>query len=219
MDLLQQFEPLPLGDNRMSRIEVAFTVSTGWDQYVLIQSGEVGLDVHLMERDIVSIDLSPLAACTDLHSLDLSDNRLSSLDLRPLSSSPIESLTLYENELREIDLSPLASCQQLRDLWIFDNQLDSIDLAPLRSCKRLTWVSFAGNNLSEIDVNPLGECSQLRYLALQNNQLSRLDITSLFDCPELAEFHIDSGVRIIATAMPHEVNPNHPLVSLVGLDR
>ncbi|NHJ12797.1 MAG: hypothetical protein EAX95_03935 [Candidatus Thorarchaeota archaeon] len=203
----------------MSRIEVSFVVSTGWEQYILIQSGELGLDVHLMERDMVSIDLSPLATCADLHSVDLSGNRLQSIDLRPLGNSPIESLTLYENDLREIDLSPLKSCQWLRDLWLFDNQLESIDLAPLKNCKKLTWVSFAGNNLSEIDVAALGECPELRYLALQNNRLSRLDITPLFNCSELAEFHVDAGLRIIATSMPHEVDPNHPLVPLVGLDR
>ncbi|TFG06538.1 leucine-rich repeat domain-containing protein [Candidatus Thorarchaeota archaeon] len=203
----------------MSRIEVAFTVSTGWEQYILIQSGELGLDVHLMERDIVEVDLFPLADCADLHSVDLSGNKLRAINLEPLSNSPIESLTLYENKLREIDLSPLASCQQLKDLWIFDNMLEHIDLAPLRNCRKLTWVSFAGNNLTEIDVSALGECPQLRYLALERNQLARLDITRLFNCPELVEFHIDPGVRIIATSMPHEVDPSHPLVPLVGLDR
>ncbi len=203
----------------MSRIEVAFTVSSGWEQFILIESGEAGLDVHLMEKDMVAIDLSPLSTCADLHSVDLSSNRLESIDLEPLRNTPLESLTLYENELREIDFSPLKDCRQLRDLWIFDNRLESIDLAPLRKCEHLSWVSFAGNRLTEIDIEPLGDCTNLRYLALQNNPLARLNITQLFNCPMLVEFHIDQGVRIIATSMPDEVDPNHPLIPLVGLER
>ena len=203
----------------MSRIEIAFTVSSGWEQYILIESGEAGLDVHLMEKDMVAIDLSPLSTCTDLHSVDLSSNQLATIDLEPLRNTPIESLTLYENNLSFIDLSPLSTCRDLKDLWIFDNRLEIIDFTPLRNCEQLSWVSFAGNYLTEIDIDPLGDCTSLRYLALENNQLARLDITRLFNCPKLVEFHIDPGVRIIATSMPDEVDPNHPLVPLVGLDR
>jgi hypothetical protein len=84
------------------------------------------------------------------------------------------------NRLTEVDLSPLSSCENLEYLSISDNQLETVDLSPLESCKQLRNLDLSHNYLKEIDLSPVAECTNLTYLYLQENMFKKVNVAPLF---------------------------------------
>ena len=129
---------------------------------------------------------------TTLEYLCLVDNNLTSIDLSPLASCVnLRWLYLSGNQLTSIDLSPLASCTNLRSLEFFDNQLTSIDLSPLASCADLLRLYLNGNQLTSIDLTPLWDLDSLA-LWLDNNDL---DSASCAHVCDFIDEHPDCWVR------------------------
>ncbi|MFX0044831.1 MAG: hypothetical protein ACFE8Z_03210 [Candidatus Hermodarchaeota archaeon] len=81
-------------------------------------------ELYLAYKDIISIDLSPVAACWKLHEVHLNGNKLSQIDLSPLSNcARLNILRLEYNRLHTLDLRPLASCAYLREIDLSNNPL------------------------------------------------------------------------------------------------
>jgi len=111
--------------------------------------------IDLDGNQLQSIDLTPLASCTELQILFLSDNQLQNIDLTPLSScTSLEKLHLSDNKLQSIDLAPLASCTKLWLIKIISNKLKSIDLTPL-CFHHESQVHLFDNPLQSLEVTPL----------------------------------------------------------------
>ncbi|MFW9803835.1 MAG: leucine-rich repeat domain-containing protein [Candidatus Thorarchaeota archaeon] len=143
--------------------------------------------IGFMERrDIVDIDLSPLASNSRLKSFTLTFNALQSIDLSPLSTCKgLESVSLYRNQLKRIDLSPLSKCKNLSELRLDSNQLKKIDLSPLGSNKNLEILNLSENHLKKIDLSPLSSCTELKVLNLDGNHLPSIDLSPLSSCTNL----------------------------------
>ncbi|MHA2193580.1 MAG: hypothetical protein ACXAAR_09140, partial [Candidatus Thorarchaeota archaeon] len=60
----------------MSEVELVFTTTAGWQQYLPLKREENMLDVIASDHDIKSIDLEPLRYCEDVRSVDLSGNKI-----------------------------------------------------------------------------------------------------------------------------------------------
>jgi len=110
-------------------------------------------------RELTSIDLSPLSTCTRLEELDLMATSLTS-----------------------VDISPLAECTNLWILSFWDSELESIDLTPLSSCIYMEKLFRCANELTSIDLVPILEFEHIRLLYLDYNNL---DATS---CEQICEF-------------------------------
>ncbi|MBD3189770.1 MAG: leucine-rich repeat protein [Candidatus Heimdallarchaeota archaeon] len=162
---------------------------------------EIAKDIQaldLSERQLSSIDLSPLQNCPKLQWLFLSMNQLTSVDLSPLKNCHnLQHFFLNINQLTSVDLSPLKKCQQLQELVLFGNQLSSVDLSPLENCQQLQILFLSDNQLSTIDLSPLKNCQQLQKLYLHSNQLASVDLSPLENCQQLQEFYLDDSVTIL----------------------
>ena len=103
---------------------------------------------------------------TALKRIDLSDNLIQVIDLKPLrGSSELIELNLRGNQLRQIDLTPLSSCTKLKKLNLASNQLESIDFNPLSTHTKLEVLNIGVNPLQNgIDLTPLKSCRNLTIL-------------------------------------------------------
>jgi Leucine-rich repeat (LRR) protein len=148
---------------------------TRWDDTQGRAKFEEDVDsIALSEEGITSIDLGPLAACTDLQELTLEHNLLSKIDLTPLAScTSLQALLLPYNSLSRIDLTPLAACTDLRLLYLSDNGLSTIKFA---ACASLQKLYLQHNELHTIDLTPLAACTSLQELHLQGSQIQTIDL-------------------------------------------
>jgi Leucine-rich repeat (LRR) protein len=146
-------------------VKIQVETNTGFRKE--LEFGKRESEIILENRNIESIDLTPLSSCKKLVTLDL-----------------------IGNSIEEIDLSPLSSCKKIQRLWLKDNELDEIDLTSLGACRELRELSITGNHLREIDLRPLQECTNLELLGLGDNQLKTIDLTPLTDCRHLDTLYL-----------------------------
>ena len=169
------------------------------EKVVLRALGRSEGPVTLAEADALTslrvhdmVDVSPLAALTNLESLGLYDNEI--VDVKPLSAlTNLKQLTLSSNEI--VDVSPLSALTNLNELDLSFNgivdvsplsaltsmkQLDLgfneiVDVSPLSVLTNLQWLRLYYNEI--VDVSPLSALTTLRRLELLNNQI--VDVSPL----------------------------------------
>jgi len=150
-----------------------------------------GLSINY--NPLTSIDLSPLASCTNLDKFVLNNNQLTSIDLLPLTPCiNLYWLLLDHNQFTSIDLSPVGSFVNLNRLWLHRNQFTSIDLSPLSSCTGLMFFFIRENQLTAIDMLPLWELEFLEVFELQMNDLDSVSCAHVCD---FIDEHPDCNVR------------------------
>ncbi|MEC8978148.1 MAG: leucine-rich repeat domain-containing protein [Pseudomonadota bacterium] len=127
-------------------------------------------------------DLSPLASCTALTKLDLS-NRKGITNLSPLAScTALTDLNLL-NCKGITNLSTLASCTALTSIGLGCNQIT--DLSPLASCTALTCLNLF-NCKGITNLSPLASCTVLTNLDLKFcDQITDQILNTLPVLPEL----------------------------------
>jgi len=107
-------------------------------------------ELNLSKKGLRSVDLKDLAKMTELRSLKLSDNAITSLDfLRTLTG--LESLDLSKNDIS--DLSPLSSLTELYSLHLDSNSIKNYE--PLYSLRKLASLTISGMEISEKTLNEL----------------------------------------------------------------
>ena len=120
-----------------------------------------GLKV-LKAREKVIRNLSGLEHATNLDTLDLSYNWITSLT--PLASLPnLEYLHLVKNNIS--DVTPLAGLTNLENLNLRWNKIK--DVTPLASLTNLKRFGLGGNGIT--DVTPLASLTNLEHLILKDN--------------------------------------------------
>ncbi len=122
--------------------------------------------------------------------LNLSNMKITKIDLSKLNTPNIEDLNLSFNNIKEIDLEPLADFNKLKRFSIHTNNLKSIDLEPMSECINLQFFDCANNNIKEIDLNPLVNCINLKKLDISNNQIEKLDLKTMYFAPNLFELNL-----------------------------
>lgn len=166
-------------------------------------------------------DLSPLSVCGKLECLDLSENRIASLqglaglpslerltlrgnsivDLSPLGSlTSLARLDLGANAIS--DIAPLRACDKLESLWLDSNKL--ADISAVGSLTRLTELDISGNSIT--DIGALSTCAALQTLNCSSNGIERID--ALASCPDLVSF---SGEK-------NKISDISPLAGLLRLN-
>jgi len=137
-------------------------------------------EIDLSDQKIASIDLSPLSLLTELRTLDLHQNEIEHLNISPLSScTKLEKLNLAANQLEIINLSSINSIPNMQYLGLWHNKFQNIDLSPLSGCPFLEKIHLHENQLSNIDLSSLSSGSNLKEIALAENQLVEIDLEPL----------------------------------------
>jgi hypothetical protein len=149
-------------------------------------------------------DISPLAACRSLHTVNLSGNLVTNISAA--ASWPLLR-TLNLNCTQVSDLSVLASCQSLHTLNLADTRVS--DVSALASCPSLHTLSLARTQVDDVsalaschslhsvdllatevhDVTPLASCRALHTLVVAETPVS--DVSALASCPDLDTVNLD----------------------------
>ncbi len=134
------------------------------------------------QRLVGTLDLS---GCTELVSLDCSNNKLTSLDLS--GCTELVSLDCGVNWLESLNLS---GCLELSSLFCYGNQLESLDFS---NCTKIESVVCFDNNITELNLENstelililcganyitelnLENCEKLEGIDCANNNISELD--------------------------------------------
>ena len=102
-----------------------------------------------------------------LEELDLSENKLTALDVSKLTK--LEELDLSENKLTAISDLPVS----LKRLKLYTNKLTALNVSELTN---LTYLDVSDNELTELDIT---KNTQLTLLLCFNNRMTALDITNV----------------------------------------
>lgn len=134
--------------------------------------------------------LEGLQYATNLHTLQLENNRIS--DLSPLSPlSRLRYLFIHSNLIS--DLTPLRGLTSLEELQIAHNLIS--DLTPLQGLTSLRQLFIEGNRIQ--DLRPLRGLTALQVLRAQSNRIS--DVSPLQGLTSLEILHLEANrIRDIA---------------------
>jgi len=158
---------------------------------------ETTKDIDLSSNRLTSIDLTPLCALPNFKTLNLSNNRLTSIDLTPLRQcNELENLRLESNQLPQINLSPLENCTKLQVLYLQNNLIKRFDLHSLIGLQKLQVLNISNNHCTSIDLAPLKNCIQLKKLICLELPIKELDVTPLGHCINLKSLDIDNSVYL-----------------------
>ena len=116
------------------------------------------------EEKIVSV--KGLEKLTNLNSIDLSYNNISSIDVKQYTE--LTEILMYYNNLTAIDVT---NNLKLKTLSIYNNEIENIDLS---KNSELTYLSLSNNIVSNLDIS---KNTQLTYLSLSGNNLSSIDLS------------------------------------------
>ena len=170
-----------------------------------ITQAEMNTLENLKGRKLGIKSLNGLETATNLHSLDLSQNRIS--DLTPLAYlTQLQELSLDSNEIS--DITPLAYCRlmiidcletatNLRMLSLDSNEIS--DIAILAVFDSLQELFLDSNEIS--DLTPLAHLTQLRVLSLDSNEIS--DLTPLTALPHLENLFINDNPLSATSTLLH----------------
>lgn len=182
--------------------------------------------LDLSGQDLKSSRLSELSALTELTSLYLSDNAITSIDfLKGLTN--LKTLDISGNKIK--DISVLSELGSLRTLYLDGNKIE--DFSPLYSLRELNALSITGMEISETQLQNLRSAlpgciidsddaspdvveltlggktfkSNVKTLNLSNLKIS--DITLLSQCTELEKLDLSGN----------DIKDLTPLMDMTGL--
>ena len=143
------------------------------------------LDLQSCKR---RIDVAPLVSCKALRTLNLGMCHL--VDVPPLASwTALMSLDLKNFRLLT-DLTPLASCKALSTLNV--SVMGITDLTPLASCKALSTLNVSATGIHVL--SPLSLCPALSVLNMCKCRLLT-DLTPLVSCKALSTLYVsETGI-------------------------
>lgn len=148
---------LDISDNSLtSSLDLSFFTAPLWDGIDL--SGN-GLESVILSKHTYG-------------KINLSKNRLTSIDLSPLSQMQTVEINLSHNELSEIDLSPLSN-----RYWVIDRDLffGNDYIHGLEGIVDWLELDLSHNLLSTIDLTPLATIPRIAYLDISDNPLDQIE--------------------------------------------
>ncbi|XP_065205542.1 toll-like receptor 3 [Planococcus citri] len=136
---------------------------------------EVVMKVVLNKNHVRRMPAKIFTPLKNLTSLDLSENKLSSLDkyiFRDLIS--LENLNLNGNNISDLSYSLFKSQTHLKNLQLANNQLKNLTMGVFRKLKNLTTLNLSGNRLNDLTKPVFSSLTRLENLQLANNEISEL---------------------------------------------
>ncbi|XP_075719819.1 nephrocan-like [Rhinoderma darwinii] len=167
-------------------------------------------DLNLSENHLFSAD--GLQAVTNLTSLDLSWNQLSTLPQKlPVK---LQSLDYSNNQISSITAQDMKSLASLRHLFLDNNSMIVFEDKALQWCGHLsnlameqnlltsipfglpvtlTRLDLKGNKIDHVGVHDVKDLKQLQVLNLLNNKLTSINDDVLESLPRLRHLYLDGN--------------------------
>jgi hypothetical protein len=130
---------------------------------------------------VTHTDVSVLASCQSLHTLDLSGNEVTNVSVLA-SCQSLHTLDLSETIVA--DVSALASCQLLHTLNLSWSRVT--DVSALASCPSLHTLDLSRTRVT--DVSALSSCLSLHTLDLSRSRVT--DVSALVSCVSLYNLNV-----------------------------
>lgn len=129
-------------------------------------------ELHLYNNHLRSLSSHLLRGVPHLHTLDLTENKLSELPMDVFSHAPLSSLVLKNNQIEKVEAKWFPNNSNLTWLDMSGNLLTSIPASFLQKLPQLENLDVSNNRLDRIQSNVL---TKLERLNLQDNKLASLD--------------------------------------------
>ncbi|MHA2230295.1 MAG: hypothetical protein ACXADL_13125 [Candidatus Thorarchaeota archaeon] len=149
------------------------------------------------DTSLTGIDLEPLSVCEWLIFLRINYNKnLKSIDLSPLGNyKSLVDLQIRDNLLNEIHFPQLRNCKKLYKLDITNNPFQDLRLDGINEIKNLRSLSIGPRNIRDpevwtIDLSPLFSCQNLEELFLPDSYVRVLIDSRFRESYESAKWRI-----------------------------
>lgn len=171
------------------------------------------IDFHLYFYEYHQVQQHTFRGAEKLLHLDLSDNKLNSVDGAFAGLRELSRLDLRSNRLTEISQFTFRDQTNLRYLLLSENHISHIDRRAFRNLEKLTYLVLRKNPIGSIDkfqfhslflsYVDLSECglatvprglpASIRYLQLRRNNISIVQQNSFRDCPYVSILVLDEN--------------------------
>ncbi|XP_051732150.1 leucine-rich alpha-2-glycoprotein-like [Ctenopharyngodon idella] len=149
--------------------------------------------LSLIRNQLRTLPADLLKGLSNLHILDLTGNKLTSLSSRVFHHSPLVELTLSDNLLYELDADCLPVNSSLLRLDLSSNRFTQLPVAFLQRLNNLESLDFKNNQLEELTPGALTSLSKLEALYLENNRLKSLDPSAFSGNPNLRQMFLSGN--------------------------
>jgi len=134
------------------------------------------LESLLLQGNMVTkLERNLFSSVKKLRHLDLSNNKLQSLDRQDLQElTSLEVLKISNNQLTTLPKSIFSRNAKLYHLDLSSNKLEDIDTYLFKSTRFLKDLNVSGNLIKELNKNTFSPTTRLKSLDLSRNQLQSL---------------------------------------------
>ena len=113
--------------------------------------------------------------CHSLESIDLSENKLISIDFLQFSVLKLKTLNLSDNQIRELVNSSKEKITTLKSLNLSNNNLKIIRSQFISLLDELNYLDLSKNNLEMIESEAFHNLFELNHLDLSENEMTHLE--------------------------------------------
>lgn len=142
-------------------------------------------ELHLYNNHLRSLSPHLLRGVPHLHTLDLTENKLSELPADVFSHAPLSSLVLKNNQIEKVEAKWFPNNSNLTWLDVAGNLLTSIPASFLLKLPQLENLDVSNNRVDRIRSNVLRPLTKLERLNLQDNKLASLDAATFQSTPNI----------------------------------
>lgn len=132
-------------------------------------------ELHLYNNHLRSLSSHLLRGVPRLHTLDLTENKLSELPADVFSHAPLSSLVLKNNQFEKVEAKWFPNNSNLTWLDLSGNLLTRIPASLLQKLPQLENLDVSSNRVDRIPSDVLSPLTKLERLNLQDNKLASLD--------------------------------------------
>ena len=156
--------------------------------------------LHLDSTGLTSLRASDLAGLTNLKTLSLAHNRLTSVPSGVFTAlANLEELYLSDNQLATLPPGAFAGLTKLRTLWLHRNRLTALPANAFAGLVNLLDLTLSTNRLSTLPGGVFGDLVNLEELGLRRNRLEAIPSGAFAGLDKLRELALGTN-RI--TALP-----------------
>lgn len=143
-------------------------------------------DVHLRASCVfASLDVVPIQLNPEIHHLNLSNNRISSLQHEFALYTNLITLDLSTNIIHTLGYENFEWLKSLISLNISNNAVRNITKKSLKGLTSLRYLDLSNNNITDLDDQSFRFTSSLEYLNLSGNSLTSLPEGLLNNLPSI----------------------------------
>lgn len=132
-------------------------------------------ELHLYSNHLRSLSSHLLRGVLQLHTLDLTENKLSELPADVFSHAPLAGLVLKANRLEKVEAKWFPNNSNLTWLDLSGNLLTRIPASLTQKLSHLENLDVSNNRVDRIPSNVFSPLAKLERLNLQDNKLASLD--------------------------------------------